>query len=730
MKLSNRMAWAAAGALFALSLPMAWAGNGLDSFGPAQGQAAGGSGTDLTGLGTDNTIPLWNGTDTLDSSGITVTAGPTVDLTSSGVLSFGTTANDAQIARVSNNRLAVRDGTGAEANMMFKCEGIFSQSDNGYITCNSASAFNTSALYPGYMQVNVADGTGFDSTAGLYLSHTMTTDNALMPAIQNWARANDGTGAAGLGVKDVDKAQNASGTTKTIYERDSQFVSPTNGAETSTVLWKVLQGGAQTTYLTLDGGNAQIAATKPTLAPSFLVNAATTSGIKLLLDSNNHLAVKEGDASAWEQVRASVLGSMDSSNHCTAYINGTNGFHYSVATGGVVWYSGTDFDAAPGAAVAAIEYYGSANTLKITNGGVGYGNLKLGQLSWPTGLGAATHVTGPTDQTFAVESGASHDLQLNASGASNSIVLKVNSSTTASVSATGVNVASGKVYTQNSIETLPNLNGGRLSLSSSVAVVQSDTTGTTLYYLPYRDDRVVLYDGSDNRIVYTWSSVSLAVSSFPSSGTANKNYDIFVYDSSGLTLEAVAWTSDTARATAITQAGGMWVKSGTTTHRYLGTVRLNGNTQLEDSSTKRWVWNADNRVPCHLVKKDTTDSWNYTTATWRAANGDSTNSVSVVCGISEPLIDVQVLSMATNGSTSDFGVGVGVDVQTANSAQLMTGQFPTTNAPLAATYRAVPDVGETTYYWIEWSTATGTTTWYGDVGLTARQSGITAEWER
>lgn len=62
MKLSNRMAWAAAGALFALSLPMAWAGNGLDSFGPAQGQASGGGSGDLTAV-------------TVSGTGLSVTSG-------------------------------------------------------------------------------------------------------------------------------------------------------------------------------------------------------------------------------------------------------------------------------------------------------------------------------------------------------------------------------------------------------------------------------------------------------------------------------------------------------------------------------------------------------------------------------------------------------------------------------------------------------------------------------
>jgi len=47
------------------------------------------------------------------------------------------------------------------------------------------------------------------------------------------------------------------------------------------------------------------------------------------------------------------------------------------------------------------------------------------------------------------------------------------------------------------------------------------------------------------------------------------------------------------------------------------------------------VWNAWNRQPLYLKAGDSTASWNYDSATIRAANGASTNGLSVFCGLAE-----------------------------------------------------------------------------------------------
>jgi hypothetical protein len=89
---------------------------------------------------------------------------------------------------------------------------------------------------------------------------------------------------------------------------------------------------------------------------------------------------------------------------------------------------------------------------------------------------------------------------------------------------------------------------GRLSLSGSVALPMTDVTAaTTLYYIPYKGDRISLYTGSTWQINSIPSAGSGATSLSLSGLTASTNYDIFLYNNSGtLTLDKLIWTSVTA----------------------------------------------------------------------------------------------------------------------------------------------------------------------------------------
>ena len=79
--------------------------------------------------------------------------------------------------------------------------------------------------------------------------------------------------------------------------------------------------------------------------------------------------------------------------------------------------------------------------------------------------------------------------------------------------------------------------------------------------------------------------------------TSGKNYDVFLYDNSGvLTLSTEVWTDDDTRATAIARQDGVPVKSGAPIYRYLGTIRATGTNQTSDTAAIRGVWNFDNRV--------------------------------------------------------------------------------------------------------------------------------------
>lgn len=268
---------------------------------------------------------------------------------------------------------------------------------------------------------------------------------------------------------------------------------------------------------------------------------------------------------------------------------------------------------------------------------------------------------------------------------------------------------------------------GRLTLTSATPVTTSDVTAaTTVYWTPFRGSRCALYDGTTWTITnYTELSIALG------SDAADTNYDVFFYSNSGTpAVERVAWTNATTRATALTTVNGVLVKSSDTTKRYVGTYRTTGSVgQTEDSFAKRFVWNYYNRVRRGLRVTDSTDSWTYTTAAFRQANNAATNQVAVVVGVAEALVSLHANHSAQNSAgITLISTGIGEDSATvAATGSLMefTGAPATTNVNMSATVHRYPAVGYHYYAWLEYSAASGTTTWYGDAGTaTVVQNGL------
>ncbi|MBI5369076.1 MAG: hypothetical protein HZA54_18720 [Planctomycetes bacterium] len=192
---------------------------------------------------------------------------------------------------------------------------------------------------------------------------------------------------------------------------------------------------------------------------------------------------------------------------------------------------------------------------------------------------------------------------------------------------------------------------GRLTLTTGVPVTTADVTAAgTLYFTPYQGNRVALYDGA------AWALATFTERSLALTLTSGKNYDVFLYDNSGtLTLElSAAWTNDTTRADALALQDGVYVKSGATTRRYLGTIRASGTNVTEDSAARRFVWNACQRLRRNLFRQESTGSWSYSTAAWRETNG-TTNRVEVVVGLLGP----GVMHLHVHGVITASGSGTG-----------------------------------------------------------------------
>lgn len=269
---------------------------------------------------------------------------------------------------------------------------------------------------------------------------------------------------------------------------------------------------------------------------------------------------------------------------------------------------------------------------------------------------------------------------------------------------------------------------GRLTLTTGVPVTTGDVTAaTTVFFTPYQGNQIALYDGVQWSI-YTFSELSLSLATF----TANKNSDLFAFVSSGaVAIERLEWTNDTTRATALTTQNGILVKSGDATRRYLGTFRTTNTIgQCEDSLTKRLVWNYDHRVPRPLARFETTGSWNYSTATYRQANGSTANQVETVVGVAEVPIDLTVLVSVANGAAGvAVNIAIGVDSTTTPTTGNQTIPYVNTQSAnnlmiLEARYVAVPAAGWHKFVWLEISAAVPTTTWYGNGAGNSNQSGI------
>lgn len=278
-----------------------------------------------------------------------------------------------------------------------------------------------------------------------------------------------------------------------------------------------------------------------------------------------------------------------------------------------------------------------------------------------------------------------------------------------------------------------NIAEGRLTLESGVPVSTTDQSAkTSVYYTPYSGNRIALYDGSSTWNVRTFTEITISLAGL----TASKPYDIFAYDNAGtVTIETLVWTSGTARATALVLQNGVLVKSGATTRRYLGTVYINASGgQTDDTLTKRYVFNYYNRVLRAMRRQETTDSWTYTIATTRQANASSLNQLEIMNGFPEDQISVTLMAGAnqTNAGVA-LAVFIGEDSTTTGSSEsnrvpLQNGAVPQF-VPIMAFLTKTPAVGYHYYAWLEYSQATGTTTWYGDAaGSIFWQTGITAFW--
>lgn len=283
---------------------------------------------------------------------------------------------------------------------------------------------------------------------------------------------------------------------------------------------------------------------------------------------------------------------------------------------------------------------------------------------------------------------------------------------------------------------------GYLTLVSGTPVHTADQSAkTAVFYTPDKGNLIPLYNGS-GLVPTEFSELTLTLLA---SHVASTIYDIFVWSESGvLTIgTGPAWATSTAGAgargtgastTELTRVKGLLVnavemtaRNGSTTYTvaanrgtYVGSIFMDGsNGQVtchrSFGQSRKWgLWNAYNRRPIYLKAGDSTASWSYGTATIRASNNNSANSLSVFAGLAEEIIDLSFIQRIETASDPMGRNGIGWNSTTAMSGvrgAVSSDDNVNVNGTGVANFIQVPSLGVSVATALE--TATGAITWYG-----------------
>ena len=407
------------------------------------------------------------------------------------------------------------------------------------------------------------------------------------------------------------------------------------------------------------------------------------------------------------------------------------------------WYL-ADADATCSSTTAGMVGVAPSNIASAASGSIrlqgrvtGLSALTAGDLYYASATAGALTTTPPTNARFIAEADSTTSIVV--SGNPGAVKLPDSNGTHSLVLGTTSNLTADRLLTlvtgdvaQTLTLTRPQIPGGRCTLTTATPVTTADVTAaTTLYYTPYsaapNPNQLSLYDGSAAWQTFTLTELSIAVP-----GTTNTMYDVFVDYTAGVpALEAVAWTNDTTRATPLASQNGVYVQTSDTDSLYVCSFRTTGvSGQTENSFAKRYLWNYYNRVPLVGRVLEGTDSWSYTVATLRQANAATTNQLDFVIGVAEVMAYAEVVAIFSNDTTAgaDIVATIGYD-STTTSLTTVLGRYGqptvvTTLQTIRATVHHYPAIGRHIYVWLEYSQATGITSWRGDAGGVLMQSGI------
>jgi hypothetical protein len=214
-----------------------------------------------------------------------------------------------------------------------------------------------------------------------------------------------------------------------------------------------------------------------------------------------------------------------------------------------------------------------------------------------------------------------------------------------------------------------------LTLTTGVPIMTSSVTAaTSVFITPYKGDRIALWGGK-GWTLSRFKEQEISLSGF----AADSVWDVFAYDNGGVVaFETLIWTSQTARATAITYQDGVLCKSGDKTRRYVGsfgttstigqTEWVVGGSAAGGSRISLLVYSEYLSEKIKTSNVDTTSTWNVTSASWAQKNsGTSPNYNEATVLIGKETKYITVYNSTRNGTgffyTPGFGLSTTVAIE-------------------------------------------------------------------
>ena len=266
-------------------------------------------------------------------------------------------------------------------------------------------------------------------------------------------------------------------------------------------------------------------------------------------------------------------------------------------------------------------------------------------------------------------------------------------------------------------EQMPQPPGGRITLDSANAVeAAAHSAITSIYYLPYINQFVPVFNGSGWTSYNIGTGVSLAF--YSGAQVSAGTYDVFIAWDSVNSVYRIgtgpAWTNTTTRSSGLSLVNGIWTNTSSLTLQwgssvgntvtlpanqgtFVGTIYMNGGAATMTSSFIPAAaagggaaivpyCNAYNQVPVGLASRDSTTSWTYATATWRKADNNANNSITFVDALGTTYVQAAYQCSAGVASlTAAMEIGLNLNSTSATPKTISYGVGSV--ATLADTYK-------------------------------------------